>query len=218
MTSASFKTSNPHSPPPPSSFLPSPHPHTHPHPTNNPCTTFFTKLDYNCDSSSSGESSESFSKKKNQPQREGEQQQRKRISKGPKTSISKNKNTRKEIIAHLEFYCVFLGWVFLLLACLPACLELQFLDLVVVQGRTVDAFNQSVSQSVRRLLTTAGRERLDTQSPVQPHTVPVTYVVMGSGVLQSDDEFCVGWCGVALLLPSPRPLSSYRFPTLTRVF
>jgi hypothetical protein len=40
--------------------------------------------------------------------------------KGQKTPISKNKNTRKEIIAHLEFYFVFLGWVFLLLACLPA--------------------------------------------------------------------------------------------------
>jgi hypothetical protein len=36
----------------------------------------------------------------------------------------------------------------------------------VEQGRTVDAF----SQSVRRLLRTASRERLDTQSPVQPHT------------------------------------------------
>jgi hypothetical protein len=105
------------------SILPSPHPHTHPHPTNNPCTTFFTKLDYNCDSSRSSESSEGFSEKKNQSQREGQQQQqqqRKRISKGPKTPISKNKNTRKEIRAHLEFYFVFLGWVFLLLACLPA--------------------------------------------------------------------------------------------------
>jgi hypothetical protein len=79
-------------------------------------------LDYNCDSSRSSESSEGFSEKKNQSQREGQQQQqqRKRISKGPKTPISKNKNTRKEIIAHLEFYFVFLGWVFLLLACLPA--------------------------------------------------------------------------------------------------
>jgi hypothetical protein len=58
-------------------------------------------------------------------------------------------------------------------------------------------------------LRTAGRERLDTQSPVQPHTVPVTYVVMGSGVLQTAaDEFCVGWCGVALLPPPPPPIAA----------
>jgi hypothetical protein len=75
-------------------------------------------------------------------------------------------------------------------------------------ARTNGRCLQSASQPVRRLLRTAGRERLDTQSPIQPHTVPVTYVVMGSGVLQSDDEFCVGWCDVALLLHSPRPLSS----------
>jgi hypothetical protein len=68
--------------------------------------------------------------------------------KDKKTPISKNKNTRKEIIAHLEFYFVLLGSVFLLLDCLPACLELQFLDLLVEQGRTVDAFSQSVSSSV----------------------------------------------------------------------